>query len=81
MPKTNNTIRIDVHGKYVDEAMQLIRSTIASAPRTTEKIVVIHGYNSGMAIKDMLWRLRGPRVAEVCPSLLNQGETVVWLKR
>lgn len=82
MPRTtNNTIRIDVHGKYVEDALQAVRNAIATAPRTTEKVVVIHGYNSGTAIKEALRRLHNPRIIEVSPSLLNPGETVIWLKR
>ena len=60
--------------------MQAVRKTIATAPSVTEKVVV-HGYNSGTAIKEALRRLHGPRIVEVSPSLLNPGETVIWLKR
>lgn len=81
MAKTNNTLRIDVHGKYVEDALQAVRKAIAASPHDTEKIVVVHGYNNGTAIKEALCRMRGPRIVEVCPSLLNPGETVVWLKR
>lgn len=74
-------MRIDVHGKFVEDALQAVRQAIASAPFTIEKVVVIHGYNNGTAIKEALRRLHGPRIVEVSPSLLNPGETVVWLKR
>ena len=45
MSKANQTIRIDLHGMYVEDAIKLLREQVASAPRGTEKIVVIHGYN------------------------------------
>ena len=32
---------------YVEDAMELLRERVARAPRGTEKIVVIHGYNRG----------------------------------
>lgn len=75
------TIKIDVHGQYVEDALQTVRHAIAAVPRTTEKVVVIHGYNNGTAIKDALRRLHSPRILEIAPSLLNPGETVIWLKR
>lgn len=81
MAKQNNTFSIDVHGLYVDEAMQVVRDKIAKVPKTIEKIVVVHGYNHGTAIKDAMRRLHSPRIREVTPSILNPGETVIWLKR
>ena len=67
MPTPYNTLRIDLHGMYVEDAMELLRERVARAPRGTEKIVVIHGF-------------RAPRVVEIAPSFLNEGETVIWLR-
>ena len=47
MSTPQNTLRIDLHGMYVEDAMELLRERVARAPRGTEKIVVIHGYNRG----------------------------------
>ena len=80
MPQTNSTIRVDLHGMYVEDAMELLRERVARAPRGTEKIVVIHGYNRGSALKEAVRRFRAPRVVEVAPSFLNEGETVIWLR-
>ena len=80
MAKTDKSIRIDVHGMYVEDAMELLRERVAHAPRGTEKIVVIHGYNRGSALKEAVRRFRAPRVVEVAPSFLNEGETVIWLR-
>lgn len=80
MPTTNHTIRIDLHGMYVEDAMEFLRERVARAPRGTEKIVVIHGYNRGAALKEAVRRFRAPRVVEVAPSFLNEGETVIWLR-
>ena len=80
MPKTNNTLRIDIHGMYVEDAMELLRDRVARAPLGTEKIVVIHGYNRGSALKEAVRRFRAPQVVEVVPSFLNEGETVIWLR-
>lgn len=80
MSKANQTIRIDLHGMYVEDAIKLLREQLASAPRGTEKIVVIHGYNRGAALKEAVRRFRAPRVVEVAPSFLNEGESVIWLR-
>jgi len=81
MAKTDNSIRIDVHGMYVEDAMELLRERVAKAPHNTEKIVVVHGYNHGTALKDAVRRLRSPRIVEVAPSFVNEGETVIWLRK
>ena len=80
MPTPQNTLRIDLHGMYVEDAMELLRERVARAPRGTEKIVVIHGYNRGSALKEAVRRFRSSRVVEVAPSFLNEGETVIWLR-
>ena len=81
MAKTDRSIRVDVHGMYVEDALSLLRDRIARAPSGTEKIVVVHGYNRGTALKEAVRRLRAPRVVEVSPSFTNEGETVIWLRR
>ena len=80
MSTPQNTLRIDLHGMYVEDAMELLRERVARAPRGPEKIVVIHGYNRGSALKETVRRFRSPRVVEVAPSFLNEGETVIWLR-
>ena len=54
---------------------------MAGAPPGTEKIIVVHGYNRGTALKEAVRRLRGPRIVEVAPSFANEGETIIWLRR
>ena len=68
MAKTDKSIRIDVHGMYVEDAMELLQRRVAGAPPGTEKIVVVHGYNRGTALKEAVRRLRGPRIVEVAPA-------------
>ena len=80
MPTTQSTLRVDLHGMYVEDAMELLRKRVARAPRGTEKIVVVHGYNRGSALKEAVHRFRAPRIVEVAPSFMNEGETVIWLR-
>ena len=79
MPKQ---LTIDIHGLYVEDALERVSDFIASAPRDVEKIVVVHGYNRGTALRDAIRdRLRSPRIRMVEPAFFNDGETYVWLKR
>ena len=81
MAKTDKSIRIDVHGMYVEDAVELLQRRVAGAPPGTEKIVVVHGYNRGTALRDAIRaRLRSPRIRMVEPAFFNDGETYVWLK-
>lgn len=83
MPKKNApSPRIDVHGLKVEDALYDIGEFIARQPHGVEKIVVVHGYNNGTALKDAVKRrLHSPRILEIAPSFLNPGETVIYLKR
>ena len=49
----NLQITVDVHGMKCYEAKKFINNII-NAVRTTFKLAIIHGYNHGTAIKDML---------------------------
>lgn len=82
MPKPNTSFSIDIHGLYVDDALQKVREFIAKAPNTIEKIIVVHGYNNGTALQEAVrHRLHSPKIQEIAPRFGNDGETVIWLKR
>ena len=49
----NGKYYIDVHGLKVYEAKSLIKN-IGALMKVGDSLVVIHGYNHGTAIKDML---------------------------
>lgn len=79
---TNTSIRIDIHGLTVDEALVKVRTEITKAPSAVEKIVVIHGCNRGTALKEAIrWHLHSPRIQEIAPSFFNDGETVIWMRK
>ena len=82
MPKSNTTLSIDIHGLYVDDALQNLRELVSKAPNTIEKIIVIHGYNNGTALQEAVRRrMHSPRIQEIAPRFGNEGETVIWLKK
>lgn len=77
-----NTLTINIHGMYVDDAMKAVRDFVNKAPRNVDKIIVIHGYNNGTALKDAVrHRLHSPRILEISPNFFNEGETTLWLRK
>lgn len=83
MSKPNNTtLSINIHGMYVEDALKTLREFVAKAPCTTEKIIVVHGYNNGTALRDAVrYRLHASRIQEIAPSFYNDGESILWLRK
>lgn len=76
-----NDIRIiaDVHGMKCYEAKRFINNII-NLVRMSFKLIVIHGYNHGTAIKDMLSQsFRNNHVSEQYPDPCNQGITCMLI--
>lgn len=82
MAKGNNTLRINIHGRYVEDALEELHDFVSAAPKGIEKIVVVHGYNNGTALQEAVRRrLHHPRIQEVTANFGNDGESIIWLKR
>jgi DNA-nicking Smr family endonuclease len=72
---------INVHGMNAEQAKRAIEFEIKRAPQNAEKILVIHGCNSGTVLRDMIRvGLDSPRIKEVLPCFANDGETTIYLK-
>ena len=68
-------ITADVHGMKCYEAQRFI-SNIINLVRATFQLIVIHGYNRGTAIKDMLaYNFTNEHIYEKYPDSTNQGIT------
>lgn len=75
-------IEADIHGMTADEAYRDLLRLLDRAGRNVTEIHVIHGYRRGDALKTMVQtKLRHPKIAYKCPSLLNEGETKIYLKK
>ena len=71
----NITIVIDVHGMKCSQARRFINNII-NLIRTAFEMVVIHGYNHGMAIKNMLAnQFRNEHISSKYQDENNQGIT------
>lgn len=76
----NSEIRLDLHGLTVPEARKKLQNAIASASPQIKQIRVIHGCNSGTAIRDMVRKQSSPRISGRTNGFANDGETILYLK-
>ena len=74
-------ITIDLHGLFQDEAIKVIDKALKNADDSTYQIKLIHGYNRGTSLKDMIadeYRFH-PKVVRVQPGD-NLGTTILVLR-
>lgn len=72
---------IDIHGLTKLEAKKMIEKIIASADKDVKEIVIIHGYHSGDALKNMVRDVNIIRSKRIKRRKLtmNQGQTIIEL--
>ena len=70
---------IDLHGLTVDQAKYQLITEIEYANNTIWTIRVIHGYNKGTAIRDMVWRIKHYKIKNIIKGDLNPGVTLIEL--
>ena len=78
---TSAIIEVDLHGCRLDEAQEIIDDALRKADMSVYRIRVIHGYNNGTAIRDMIlseyrWHMKVIRIA----SGPNRGQTDLILR-
>ena len=74
-------ITIDLHGLFQDEAIKVIDKELKKADNSTYQIKLIHGYNRGTSLKDMImdeYRYH-PKVIRIKPGD-NLGTTILVLR-
>ena len=79
--KYGNYIEVNIHGMTKQEAKRGVERLLSRADKNVEEIKVIHGYNNGQVLRDMVRReLKHPRISTklIC---LNPGETRIILKQ
>ena len=79
--RNGSIVEIDLHGMYEEDAKQLILYTLDHIDTNTTEIVVIHGYQHGQILRDMVRnKLSHPKIS--CKLLsLNEGKTRILLKK
>ncbi len=78
---TGGIIEIDLHGARLDEARDRIDEALRNADMSVYRLRVIHGFNNGTAIRDMIlseyrWHMKVMRIV----SGANRGQTELVLR-
>lgn len=71
-------VEIDLHGKNVYQARLTIDAALRRARNGTYRLRIIHGYQGGTALRDMVRQEYAGRVAQVV--ILDQGRTDLVLR-
>ena len=80
--RKGNVIEADIHGMTVAQARRELIGLLDRVGGDVSEIHVIHGYRGGDALKKMVQSaLTHPRISYKCESLLNEGETKIYLKK
>jgi len=74
-------ITLDLHGMYQDEAIKAIDRALKSSDSSTYQIKLIHGYNRGTNLKNMIIDeyKYDPKVKRIQPGD-NLGVTILVLR-
>ena len=76
-----SSLMVDIHGMRVEQARFRLESLASSCGADISNIVVIHGCNSGDALKNLVRNdLRGPRIRCV-EAGANGGQSVIRLNK
>lgn len=79
--RNGSIVTADLHGVYERDARDILAGWLNNAPAGVTELRVIHGYQHGTTLRDMIRQdFSHPRVKSVLPSL-NPGETRLILKR
>ena len=71
-------VEIDLHGKNAYQAKITIDAALRRAKAGTSRLRIVHGYNGGTALRDMVRQEYAGRVLRVIP--LDQGRTDLVLR-
>ena len=77
----NPIIEVDLHGLFQDEAIKVIDKALKNADDGTYQIKLIHGYNRGTSLKNMIideYKYH-PKVLRIKPGD-NRGTTILVLR-
>ena len=79
--KYNKTLTVDLHGMKAHELKPRLEMMIESSRiGDCEKLILIHGFNNGTALRDIIRNdLKSSRIKKI-QNGSNSGETVILLK-
>ncbi len=80
MERRGSVAEVNLHGLTEAEAKRQLEQFLSRADAGLKEVVVIHGYNNGQVLRDMVrLRLKHPRISAKLISL-NPGATRLLLK-
>lgn len=75
-------VRVDIHSMEKAAAKRKLENLLRITPKDVGEIVVVHGYNSGTVLRDMVrCELKHSRILDKMPSVVNPGITTIFLKQ
>ena len=78
--RSGNCIEVDIHGMTAREAKRSLEQLLSRVEKEVNEVKVIHGYNGGQVLRDMVRKdLKHPRISAKLVSL-NPGETRILPK-
>lgn len=78
--KKGTVLEADIHGMTCAEAKKELERLLSRVPQGVKEVDVIHGYNGGQVLRDMVrTQLKHPRISSKMISL-NPGQTRIILK-
>ncbi|MBQ2775792.1 MAG: Smr/MutS family protein [Clostridia bacterium] len=76
----NSTLTVDIHGMRERDAKFRLESLIDGGSADITKLIVIHGFNSGQVLKNLVATgLESNRIKKIVNGE-NSGQTVILLK-
>lgn len=79
--RQGSVMSVDLHGTSVENARELLLTWLDHAPESVTELRVVHGYNRGTLLRDMVREsLMHPKIKQKLPAL-NPGETRLVLRR
>lgn len=70
----------DIHGMTASDAKSQLQKLLSRIGPNTEELIIVHGYNGGQVLRDMVRKeLKHPRIQSKLLSL-NAGQTRILLK-
>jgi len=73
------TIEVDIHGMVEYDAIKYLEKTLATLNKNVTEVIVIHGFNKGNVLKEMVRnpnKLRSKKILRR-KITLNQGQTIL----
>lgn len=78
--RIGSCIEVNIHGMTAQDARRALEQLLSRTGKNVTEIKVIHGYNNGQVLRDMVRKqLKHPRIGAKLISL-NPGETRLILK-